>query len=154
MIAMIEILIARDLAYQADDKSVYFRIKNFPDYGHLAHFDLDELQSTGRVKNDEYDKEHIGDFALWKAWDEDRRRRALGEPMGTRPARAGTSSAARWRRKFWASSSIFIAAAWTTSSRTTKRRSRRPKAAPANNLCATGCIARTCSWTGRKCRSR
>jgi cysteinyl-tRNA synthetase len=29
------------------------------------------LQSTGRVKHDEYDKEHIGDFALWKAWDEE-----------------------------------------------------------------------------------
>ena len=28
------------------------------------------MQSTGRVKHDEYDKEHIGDFALWKAWDE------------------------------------------------------------------------------------
>jgi cysteinyl-tRNA synthetase len=69
MIAMIEILIARGLAYQADDKSVYFRIKAFPEYGKLAHFNLDELQSTGRVKNDEYDKEHIGDFALWKAWD-------------------------------------------------------------------------------------
>ena len=70
MIAMIETLIARDLAYQADDKSVYFRIKNFPKYGQLAHFNLDELQSTGRVKNDEYDKEHVGDFALWKTWDE------------------------------------------------------------------------------------
>jgi cysteinyl-tRNA synthetase len=31
---------------------------------------LTQLQSTGRVKHDEYDKEHIGDFALWKAWDE------------------------------------------------------------------------------------
>ena len=70
MIGMIETLIARDLAYQAEDKSVYFRIKNFPDYGKLAHFNLDELQSTGRVKNDEYEKESIGDFALWKAWDE------------------------------------------------------------------------------------
>ncbi len=70
MIAMIETLIARDLAYQAEDKSVYYRIKNFPAYGHLAHFNLDELQSTGRVKNDEYEKENIGDFALWKAWDE------------------------------------------------------------------------------------
>ncbi len=70
MLAMIETLIARDLAYQAEDKSVYFRIKNFPEYGKLAHFKLDELQSTGRVKNDEYDKEHVGDFALWKAWDE------------------------------------------------------------------------------------
>ncbi len=70
MIEMIATLISRGLAYQAEDKSVYFRIKNFPAYGHLAHFNLDELQSTGRVKNDEYEKESIGDFALWKAWDE------------------------------------------------------------------------------------
>ncbi|MDQ6861530.1 MAG: cysteine--tRNA ligase [Verrucomicrobiota bacterium] len=70
MIAMIAQLIERGLAYQAEDKSVYYRIKNFPAYGHLAHFNLDELQSTGRVKNDEYEKENIGDFALWKAWDE------------------------------------------------------------------------------------
>ncbi|MEY2440412.1 MAG: cysteinyl-tRNA synthetase, partial [Verrucomicrobiota bacterium] len=71
MIAMIEILISRGLAYQADDQSVYFRIGKFPGYGHLAHFDLSQLQSTGRVKHDEYDKEHIGDFALWKAWDKE-----------------------------------------------------------------------------------
>ncbi len=71
MIKMIGVLISRGLAYQADDKSVYFRINKFPDYGKLAHFDLTQLQSTGRVKHDEYDKEHIGDFALWKAWDED-----------------------------------------------------------------------------------
>ena len=71
MISMIGDLVSKGLAYQADDKSVYYRIKNFPNYGKLAHFNLDELQSTGRVKHDEYDKEHIGDFALWKAWDED-----------------------------------------------------------------------------------
>jgi len=71
MIAMIGALISKRLAYQADDKSVYFRINKFPDYGKLAHFDLTQLQSTGRVKHDEYDKEHIGDFALWKAWDEE-----------------------------------------------------------------------------------
>ena len=70
MIEMISMLISKGLAYQADDKSVYFRINKFPDYGKLAHFDLTQLQSTGRVKHDEYDKEHIGDFALWKAWDE------------------------------------------------------------------------------------
>jgi cysteinyl-tRNA synthetase len=71
MIAMISALILKGLAYQTDDKSVYYRINKFPNYGKLAHFNLDELQSTGRVKHDEYDKEHIGDFALWKAWDED-----------------------------------------------------------------------------------
>src|SRR5436305_1816008 len=71
MIAMIEALTSKGLAYQADDKSVYYRINKFPNYGKLAHINLDELQSTGRVKNDEYDKEHIGDFALWKAWDDE-----------------------------------------------------------------------------------
>lgn len=71
MISMISVLISKGLAYQAEDKSVYFRINKFPNYGKLAHFNLDELKSTGRVKHDEYDKEHIGDFALWKAWDEE-----------------------------------------------------------------------------------
>jgi cysteinyl-tRNA synthetase len=70
MIEMIKTLMARELAYRAEDKSVYFRINKFPEYGRLAHFDLSELRSTGRVKSDEYDKEHVGDFALWKAWDE------------------------------------------------------------------------------------
>jgi cysteinyl-tRNA synthetase len=71
MIAMIGTLISRELAYQAEDKSVYYRINKFPGYGKLSHIDLTQLQSTGRVKNDEYDKEHVGDFALWKAWDQD-----------------------------------------------------------------------------------
>ncbi|HYJ06930.1 MAG TPA: cysteine--tRNA ligase [Chthoniobacterales bacterium] len=71
MIEMIQTLTERGLAYQAEDKSVYFRINKFPDYGKLAHIDLTELRSTGRVKNDEYEKENIGDFALWKAWDEE-----------------------------------------------------------------------------------
>ena len=86
MIAMIEELMTRDIAYQADDKSVYFRIKSFPDYGKLAHLNLDELRPTGRVKNDEYDKEHVGDFALWKAWDEDDGD-VVGKSVGTRPPR-------------------------------------------------------------------
>ena len=82
MISMIGTLIAKGLAYQADDKSVYFRINKFPNYGKLAHFNLDELQSTGRVKHDEYDKEHIGDFALWKAWDEEDGEVAWESPWG------------------------------------------------------------------------
>ena len=82
MIEMIATLISRGLAYQADDKSVYFRINKFPDYGKLAHFDLTQLQSTGRVRHDEYDKEHIGDFALWKAWDEEDGDVAWESPWG------------------------------------------------------------------------
>ncbi|SRR5581483_8055842 len=87
MIAMISALIDKGLAYQAEDKSVYYRIKSFPNYGKLAHFNLDELQSTGRVKNDEYDKEHIGDFALWKAWDEEDGDVKWNSPWG--PGRPG-----------------------------------------------------------------
>src|SRR5262252_5111267 len=71
MVEMIGALMSKGLAYQADDRAVYFRINKFPGYGRLAHFDLTQLQSTGRVKHDEYDKEHVGDFALWKAWDEE-----------------------------------------------------------------------------------
>ncbi|HEY5812663.1 MAG TPA: cysteine--tRNA ligase [Terrimicrobiaceae bacterium] len=70
MIAMIAELIERGCAYRAEDGSVYFRLSSFPRYGALAHFNLDELQSTGRVRSDEYEKEQAGDFALWKAWDE------------------------------------------------------------------------------------
>jgi cysteinyl-tRNA synthetase len=87
MIEMIKTLMARELAYQAEDKSVYFRINKFPTYGQLAHFDLSELRSTGRVKSDEYDKEHVGDFALWKAWDEQDGPVRWGSPWG--PGRPG-----------------------------------------------------------------
>lgn len=71
MIAMIEDLMQIGIAYQAEDRSVYFRLAKFPDYGKLAHLNLEELRPTGRIANDEYEKEAVGDFALWKAWDED-----------------------------------------------------------------------------------
>ena len=70
MIEMIATLMERGFAYQAEDRSVYFRLGKFPGYGKLAHLNLDELRPTGRIRNDEYEKESLGDFALWKAWDE------------------------------------------------------------------------------------
>jgi cysteinyl-tRNA synthetase len=70
MIEMISTLIERGNAYRAEDGSVYFRIGSFPAYGRLAHFNLEELKPSGRVNSDEYEKEQIGDFALWKAWTE------------------------------------------------------------------------------------
>ncbi len=70
MIKLIETLVARKHAYIADDGSIYFSIKSFKDYGKLAHLDFDNLQFGARVARDEYDKEHVADFALWKAWDE------------------------------------------------------------------------------------
>jgi len=70
MIEMIRQLEHHGIAYQAEDGSVYFRLSRFPEYGRLAHLNLDELRPSGRISNDEYEKESIGDFALWKAWDE------------------------------------------------------------------------------------
>lgn len=69
MIAMIHDLQTKGIAYQAEDQSVYFRLSKFPDYGRLAHLNLDDLRPTGRIRNDDYEKEALGDFALWKAWD-------------------------------------------------------------------------------------
>lgn len=82
MISMITTLIERGHAYQAEDKSVYFRIRSFANYGQLAHINLDELQPSGRVRSDEYEKENIGDFALWKAWDEQDGDVAWDSPWG------------------------------------------------------------------------
>jgi cysteinyl-tRNA synthetase len=70
MIEMIAQLERGGIAYQAEDRSVYFRLSKYPDYGKLAHLNLEELRPTGRIRNDEYEKESVGDFALWKAWDE------------------------------------------------------------------------------------
>lgn len=82
MIEMIRQLEEGGIAYQADDRSVYFRLAKFPDYGKLAHLNLDELRPTGRIRNDEYEKENIGDFALWKAWDENDGDVAWDSPWG------------------------------------------------------------------------
>ena len=69
MISMIATLMEKGHAYRADDGSVYFRIRSFAAYGKLAHIVLDDLQPGTRVSSDEYEKENVGDFALWKAWD-------------------------------------------------------------------------------------
>lgn len=71
MIEMIKALIEKNHAYQAEDGSVYFRITSFADYGKLAHVDLQEQRPSGRVQSDEYEKEQIADFALWKTWTPD-----------------------------------------------------------------------------------
>lgn len=70
MIAIIETLMAKGHAYQSDDKSVYYRIDSFPHYGCLAHIDREGMRSGVRISTDEYEKDNVADFALWKAWDE------------------------------------------------------------------------------------
>ena len=70
MIALIGKLFEKGCAYQAPDKSVYFSVAKDPDYGKLAHLDRSGMRASVRISNDEYAKDDVGDFALWKAWDE------------------------------------------------------------------------------------
>lgn len=49
--------------YEPD--GVYFDITKYKDYGVFTK--LDQSHSHHRIDNDDYDKEHVADFALWKA---------------------------------------------------------------------------------------
>jgi len=71
MIALIEKLFEKGLAYKSDDGSVYYAIDKFPEYGKLAHLDREGMRSGARVDQDEYDKDNAADFALWKGYVED-----------------------------------------------------------------------------------
>ncbi len=67
-------LMEKGYAYKADD-GVYFSIekyqKDFGDYGDLVgHKFLEGKKVGARVAVDEYEKDNLSDFALWKAWDE------------------------------------------------------------------------------------
>lgn len=71
-IAMIEKLIASGHAYAAPDGSVYFRVSSFKDYGKLSHLEDRELrlgasEAASATDSDEYTKDSLTDFALWKA---------------------------------------------------------------------------------------
>ena len=71
-IALVETLIEKGHAYATDDGSVYFRVNSFEDYGRLSRLKQRELKtqvenSAGEVNDaDEYDRESVTDFALWK----------------------------------------------------------------------------------------
>ncbi len=71
-VAMIEKLVAGGHAYAAADGSVYFRVSSFKDYGKLSHLEDRELrlgasEAASATDRDEYTKDSLTDFALWKA---------------------------------------------------------------------------------------
>jgi cysteinyl-tRNA synthetase len=72
MVALITQLQECGYTYSMDG-SIYYRIDRFPDYGKLSHLDAETLQrgASGRVDSDEYTKDDVRDFALWKAWTPD-----------------------------------------------------------------------------------
>lgn len=90
-IDMIQRLLDRGHAYQSADGSVYFRVASFEDYGRLSHLDQRELRHGASATAgsgadraapdagtdaapdvaaandaDEYGKDSVADFALWK----------------------------------------------------------------------------------------
>jgi len=67
MVEIIKKLIANGMAYEIGG-NYYFKISAFPDYGKLAKIDLEGLKAGARIATDEYEKESVSDFALWKAW--------------------------------------------------------------------------------------
>ena len=70
MVSLVQKLLDEGLAYRAADKSIYFKISEFPGYGKLSKFKIKKLKEGARVKQDEYEKQEAHDFALWKAYDE------------------------------------------------------------------------------------
>ena len=66
MVALVEVLLDRGHAYRTDDGSVFFRIASWPAYGRLARLEPGQLRAGERVAADEYGKDDVRDFALWK----------------------------------------------------------------------------------------
>jgi cysteinyl-tRNA synthetase len=64
--ALVQTLIDGGHAYRTDDGSVFFRIASWPAYGRLARLDPEAMRVGERVESDEYGKDDVRDFALWK----------------------------------------------------------------------------------------
>ena len=68
MVELIDKLLKKGYAYKTKD-GIYFNIKKFKNYGKLAHIKLKNLKEGARINSDEYDKENVKDFVLWKFYD-------------------------------------------------------------------------------------
>jgi len=66
MVELIKILMKKGYAYESKG-SIYFRISAFPEYGKLSGLENKDLIEGYRVDSDEYEKESVKDFVLWKA---------------------------------------------------------------------------------------
>ena len=66
IVALIAKLIDGGHAYRTDDGSIFFRIASWPTYGRLARLDPEQMRIGERVESDEYAKDDVRDFALWK----------------------------------------------------------------------------------------
>lgn len=81
MVDLIQLLEQKGLTYVSEG-SVYYRIAGFPDYGKLSHIDVKGMKAGARVDQDEYEKDDVRDFVLWKG-------AKPGEPSWDSPWGAG-----------------------------------------------------------------
>ena len=65
MVKLIQRLLDKGIAYRKNG-SIYFSIEKFPAYGRLSKIDLNQRRSGERVDSDEYEKQDVHDFVLWK----------------------------------------------------------------------------------------
>lgn len=70
IIEYVKVLINKGFAYTEQDGSVYFDISKFENYGKLSRLDKRELKTGTRTLSDEYTKDDVQDFSLWKSVDE------------------------------------------------------------------------------------
>ncbi|MCH2387287.1 MAG: cysteine--tRNA ligase [Opitutales bacterium] len=70
-IEMISALLEKRHAYQTEDGSVYFKVSSFDEYGRLSRLKERELTTSATNESpndaDEYDRESLADFAMWKS---------------------------------------------------------------------------------------
>ena len=151
MVALIEQLAAKDIAYRAEDGSWYFRIARFPEYGKLSKKDFEGIEDGARVDVDEYDKDAARDFALWKA---------------AKPGETSWETALGAGRPGWHIECSAMAMKFLGDDLRPPRRRRRPHvpaprerdrpvASPPRTSPspATGCTSASCSSKARRCRS-
>jgi len=68
MVNLIKKLLDKGIAYKTSDGSIFFNISKFPDYGKLQKLNSDQMKKGKRVETDEYDKDSVYDFVLWKGY--------------------------------------------------------------------------------------
>jgi cysteinyl-tRNA synthetase len=65
MVELVQKLEERGHTYRSDG-SIYFKVDSFPGYGKLSRIDVAGMKAGARVDSDEYTKENVRDFVLWK----------------------------------------------------------------------------------------
>ncbi len=68
MVSLIQSLLDKGIAYLGEDGSIYYSVRKFKNYGKLSGVKPGKSKKLQRISHDEYGKEDVSDFALWKAW--------------------------------------------------------------------------------------